>query len=148
VVPILAIVVFFNHLAPLFLPWDLSGRTLAQELRAAAIPPEQIYVTAMPRGQQFSLSFYLHQEIQSWDSGQPKAGYLLRHSQGCGHFVMPPWTCSSDPVELQKSGWFVYKVQRNDLVRNRDDGNALGGGSRGGRVLDRGGLDARGRQPR
>jgi len=147
VVPILAILLFFNHLAPLFLPWDPSGKTLAQDLRAAQIPPEQTYVTQMRRGQQFSLSFYLRQEIQSWNSDQPREGYLLRRSRYCGNFVSPLWSCSTNPLELQKSGWFVYKVLREDSVRNRDDGSALGS-SLGGRGLNRDGLDVRNRQPR
>jgi len=126
-VPILVLLLFFNHLAPMFLPWDPSGKTLAQELRAAQIPPEQTFVAAMRRGQQFSLSFYLHQEIQTWDQDHPKEGYLvLRSSGGCKHRVQPPWVCSTDPVELPSSGWFIYKVQREDLVSRRQDGRALG----------------------
>ena len=148
VVPILALVLFFNHLAPLFLPWDPSGKTIARELRAAHIPPEQTYVAAMPRGQQFSLSFYLNQEIQSWDSDQPKDGYLLRNSRGCSDFVKSPWNCSTGPLELQRSGWFVYKVQREDSVSSRQDGNTLGGDRLGGGRLNRDGLGVRNRQPR
>ena len=147
VLPILAILLFFNHLAPLFLPWDLSGKTIAQELRAARIPPEQTYVAAMRRGQQFSLSFYLNQEIQSWDSDQPKEGYLLLHTRDCGHFVKPPWACPTDPLELQASGLFVCRIQREDLVRNRADGSTLGGNHRSS-GLNRDGLDARDRHPR
>ena len=148
-VPILALLLFVNHLAPVFLPWDPSGKTIAQELRAAQIPPAQTYVAAMRRGQQFSLSFYLHQEIQSWDPDQPKAGYLLRNSKDCGNFVQPPWTCSTDPVELPGSGWFVYKVQREDSVSNRADGNTLGGSnSLRGSGVNRDGLAVRSRQPR
>ena len=147
VVPILAILLFFNHLAPLFLPRDPSGRTLARELRAAQIPPERIYVTAMRRGQQFSLSFYLRQEIQTWDKDQPREGYLLRRSRYCGDFVSPPWSCSTNPVELQKSGWFVYKVQCDDSVSNRADRGTLGDHHLEG-GLNRDGLDVRDRQPR
>ena len=147
VVPVLALLLFFNHLAPLFLRYDPSGKTIAQELRAAQIPPEQTFVTAMPRGQQFSLSFYLRNEIQSWDSDQPKEGYLLQSSKPCRFVVKPPWTCSTDPLELQTSGWFVYKVQREDSVSNGVDGSTLGGSSLGG-GLDRGGLDTRDRHPR
>jgi len=147
VVPILAIVLFFNHLAPMFLTWDPSGKTLAQELRAANIPPEQIYVAHMPRGQLFSLSFYLHQEIQTWDQNQSKEGYLLQSSKLCKLVVKPPWACSADPVELEKSGWFIYKIQREESVRSRRDGNSLWD-SRGGSGLNRNGLDARDRHPR
>ncbi len=148
VVPILALLLFFNHMAPLFLPWDPSGKTLAENLRAANIPPEQTYVAAMRRGQQFSLSFYLHQEIQTWDQNQPKEGYLLRNSRDCQHFVKPPWVCATDPVELQTSGWFVYKVQRSDSVSSRHDGSGLGGSGLGGSGLHWDGLEVRNRQPR
>lgn len=145
-VPILALLLFFSHLAPMFLPWDPSGKTLAQDLRAANIPVEQTYVAAMRRGQQFSLSFYLHQEIQSWNSGQPKDGYLLLSSRTCNYRVKSPWTCSIDPVVLQSSGWFVYKVQREGLVSRGQDGSALGDHSlRGG--LHRLGLDVGNGQP-
>jgi 4-amino-4-deoxy-L-arabinose transferase-like glycosyltransferase len=147
VVPILVLLLFFNHLAPLFLRYDPSGRTLAQELRAANIPPEQTYVAHMQRGQLFSLSFYLHQEIQTWDQNQPKEGYLLRNFRDCRHFVKPPWLCATDPLELQTSGWFVYKVQRDDSVSNRADGGTLGDHHLGG-GLYQDGLDARDRQPR
>ncbi len=147
VVPILALLLlFFSHMAPLFLPGDPSGKTIAQELRAAQIPPAQTYVTAMPRGQQFSLSFYLHQEIQTWDQNQPKEGYLLLPFKVRRFPVKSPWTCSADPVALEKSGWFVYKVQREDSVRNRDDGSALGS-SLGSHGPDRDGLAGRSGQP-
>ena len=148
VVPILAILLFFNHLAPLFLQGDPSGKTIAQELRAAQIPPAQTYVTAMPRGQQFSLSFYLHQEIQTWDQNQPKEGYLLLPFKARRFPVKSPWTCSTGPVELPASGWFVYKIQREDSVRNRADGSALGGNNLGGSRPNRDGLAGRSRQPR
>ena len=148
VIPVLILVSEFNALARPWLTPDPSGKTIAQELRAAQIPPAQTYVAAMPRGQQFSLSFYLHQEIQTWDPDQPKAGYLLRNSRGCGHFVKPPWTCSTHPLELQTSGWFVYKVQREDSVSRRQDGSTLGGNSLRGSGPNRDGLAVRGRQPR
>ncbi len=148
VVPILVLLLFFNQLTPLFLRWDPSGKTLGQELRAAKIPPEQIYVASMQRGQQFSLSFYLHREIQTWDQDQPKEGYLLRSWRDCKHLVKPPWTCSADPLRLQTSGWFVYKVQREDSVSRRQDGSTLGGDRLRGGGLNGDGLAIRGRQPR
>lgn len=149
VIPIFVLLLFFNHLAPLFMPWDPSGRTLAQEVRAVHIPPEQIYTSAMQRGQQFSLSFYLHVEIRTWDQDHPKEGYLImRGFNECDHLVKRPWTCSTDPLQLPKSGWFVYKVQREDSVRNRADGGTLGDHRLGGSGLNRDGLDARDRQPR
>ena len=147
VVPIFVLILLFNHLAPFFLRYDPSGRTIAQELQAAHIPPAQTYVIAMPRGQQFSLSFYLHQEIQSWNADQPKEGYLLRNSKDCGHLVKPPWSCAADPVALEKSGWFVYKVQREGSVRNRDDGSTLGGNSLRDSGLNWDGLAVRSGQP-
>jgi 4-amino-4-deoxy-L-arabinose transferase-like glycosyltransferase len=119
VIPILALLLFVNHLEPMFLPWDPSGKTLAQELRAANIPPEQTYVAAMRRGQQLSLSFYLHREIQSWDQDQPREGFLVLPSRTCTHRVRLPWTCSTGPIQLPSSLWFVYKIQREDSVSRR-----------------------------
>ncbi|MGA2299116.1 MAG: glycosyltransferase family 39 protein [Candidatus Acidiferrum sp.] len=148
VVPILAILLFFNHLAPLFLPWDPSGKTLAQDLRTAQIPPEQTYAAAMPRGQQFSLSFYLHQEIQTWDQNQPKEGYLLLPFKARRFPVKSQWTCSTDPVVLPASGWFAYKIQREDSVSRRHDGSGPDGSSPGGSGPNRNGLAVRSRQPR
>jgi 4-amino-4-deoxy-L-arabinose transferase-like glycosyltransferase len=148
VVPIFAILLFFNHLAPMFLPWDPSGKTLARELRAANIPPEQTYVAAMPRGQQFSLSFYLHQEIQTWDQNQPKEGYLLLPFKARRFPVKSQWTCSTDPVVLPASGWFAYKIQRDDSVSSRHDGSGPDGNSLGSGGLHRDGLAVRSWQPR
>ncbi len=145
VVPILALLLFFNQLTPLFLRWDPSGKTLAQELRAAKIPPEQIYVAHMPRGQQFSLSFYLNREIQTWDQDQPKEGYLLLPLKTHGFLLKPPWTCSTAPLQLQISGWFVYKVQREDSVSRWQDGSTLGGDNLRGGGLNGDGLAIRGR---
>jgi 4-amino-4-deoxy-L-arabinose transferase-like glycosyltransferase len=119
VLPILALLLFVNRLEPMFLPWDPSGKTLAQDLRASQIPPEQTYASTIRRGQLFSLSFYLHQEIQFWNPEQPKEGYLLLSSRTCKYRVKLPWTCSEHPVVLPTSGWFVYKVQRDDLVSHR-----------------------------
>src|SRR5208337_446139 len=148
VIPVLILVSGFNALARPWLTPDPSGKTLAQELRAAQIPPEQTYVTAMPRGQQFSLSFYLHKEIQTWDQNQPKEGYLLLPFKVRRFPVKSPWNCSTAPLQLPASGWFVYKVQREDSVSRRQDGSALGGNSLRGSGPNRDGLPGRSRQPR
>jgi len=37
----------------------------------------------------------------------------------------------NDPVELQTSGWFVYKVQRSDSVSSRHDAVDLAGAALG-----------------
>jgi 4-amino-4-deoxy-L-arabinose transferase-like glycosyltransferase len=147
VIPIFVLLLLFNHLMPLFMPWDPSAKTLAQELQALHIPPQQTYTFGMRRSLQYGLSFYLHQEIPTWDQEHPKEGYLIVSDfDDCNHLVKAPWICSNHPVLLPTKAWFVFEVLREDSVRNRDNGNALGSG-RGG-VLDGDGLDVGNGQPR
>jgi 4-amino-4-deoxy-L-arabinose transferase-like glycosyltransferase len=112
VLPVLLIVLMFHTFS---LPWllrDPSGKTLAAELSAKQIPPDRSFVAHMRRGQQFSLSFYLHQEIQDWSADKPKEGYLLLPYQGCTNEVRPPWNCIDPPTELV-GRWFLYRVDRD-----------------------------------
>lgn len=111
VLPVLLIVVLFHTFSSPWLRRDPSGKTLAAEIVVKHLPPGQIYALGMPRAQQFSLSFYLHQEVNEWSVGSPNAGYLLLRSKDCDRYVKPPWTCSSVPLELQRSGRYLYRVQ-------------------------------------
>lgn len=134
VLPVFLILLVFHTLSRPWLPWDPSGRTLACELVANQITQAQIYTGRMPRGQQLSLNFYLHSEVDDWSEDSPREGYLLLYRKDCQSYVKPPWTCVGEPVELRASGWFVYRVERSASV------DGLGGSGNGG---DRGG-----RQPR
>jgi len=124
VVPILLLAGTFQWVAMPWLRYDPSGKTLAREIQANQIPIDQLFVQPMPRGQQFSLNFYLHRETQNWNPDSPKAGYLLLSSKSCNARVRPPWTCAALPLELSSSGWFVYKVERGELAGGLNGGNA------------------------
>jgi 4-amino-4-deoxy-L-arabinose transferase-like glycosyltransferase len=125
VLPILLLVCWFNWIASPWLRYDPSGRTLSEEIQMNHIPADQLYAQSMRRGQQFSLSFYLHREIQTWDPQNPKEGYLLCNTKSCQ--VPEPWTCSTTPLQPGSSGWFTYRVERSDSA------SRLGGGASGGR---------------
>jgi 4-amino-4-deoxy-L-arabinose transferase-like glycosyltransferase len=111
VLPILLMLLMFHAVSHPWLRWDPSGRTLAKELEARQIPAEQIYVGSGTRGMQYSLSFYLHHEIQRWNEEDPKAGYVLFYSRrNCKSLAKSPWTCDSEPVYLEASGWWLHRV--------------------------------------
>jgi 4-amino-4-deoxy-L-arabinose transferase-like glycosyltransferase len=131
VVPVLLLVGMIHLVASPWLRYDPSGKTLATEIQDHRIPIDQLFVQPMQRGQQLSLNFYLHREIQNWDPDSPKDGYLLLSSKSCNSQVKPPWTCASVPLQLQSSGWLVYKVGRNELA------GGFGGGSAGGSLSSR-----------
>ena len=93
---------------------DPSGKTLSREIQALHIPPEQIYVVSMRRGQQFSLNFYLHHETSEWNPSAEKEGYLLLRGKNCDELVHPPLKCANDPLVPNPSGWFIYEVKREN----------------------------------
>jgi 4-amino-4-deoxy-L-arabinose transferase-like glycosyltransferase len=126
VLPVLLILGFFNRLEADFLPWDPSGKTLARELTEKQIPLDQLYIARLHRGQDYSLSFYLHREVKIWNEGD---GYLLIPSEYCGSLVSQPWVCSDKPVELASSGWFVHRVVRGDSAGGLGALGGNGGGS-------------------
>ena len=130
VLPVLVLLLMFHTLSHPWLRWDPSGKTLATELTAAQISPSQIYTASMGRGQQYSLSFYLHGEVQTWTPGEPKDGYLLTSSRNCNLLVKPPSVCANDPVQLTASGWFVYRVEQDDSVGGLSGLSGLDGGGR------------------
>ena len=110
VFPVLGLLLMFHAFSYPWLRWDPSGKTLAAELTAAQIPPSETYTASMKRGQQYSLSFYLHHEVQAWDPDQPKEGYLVLPVRSCNALVKLPAVCAGDPLELRNSGWFAYRV--------------------------------------
>jgi 4-amino-4-deoxy-L-arabinose transferase-like glycosyltransferase len=112
VVPILALLVFFPKLSSPWFHYDRSGKTLARELAEKQIPLDQLYITRMNRGQEYSLNFYTHHELQNWEKENPKSGYLLISSRACSFFVSSPFVCSEKPTETLPSGWSVYRVER------------------------------------
>jgi hypothetical protein len=110
-VPVLVLLAGFPRLRPRFLNSDPSGRTLAGEIIAQQIGLDQVYAANMRRGQHYSLNFYLHHEIQEWNAGDPKEGYLLLNAKNCRQEIPLPFTCSEE-IEPGPSGWFIYQVKR------------------------------------
>jgi len=138
IAPVLLQLCFFGSISSAFGVDDFySGRTIARDLGTNHIPPDQLFYAHMHRGQQYSLSFYLRKEIQQWDPASPKSGYLLVSSRSCGSLVTAPWVCSENPIQLESSGWFVYRVDRGDLM------SSLGGLDRGGTRFDSGNRQSR-----
>ena len=124
VVPILVLLLLLPRVVRSFVPADPSGKVLARELMANKIPMDQLQVAAMPRGQQFSLNFYLHREIPAWDPQSPRVGMLLKHSNRCDENLQLPWICINEPVPLSLSGWYVFPIDRLESTQGLGD---LGG---------------------
>ena len=112
VVPILTLLVFFPRISSPWFHYDPSGKTLARDFAEKQIPLDQLYIARMSRGQEYSLNFYTHRELQNWDRENPKSGYLLISSKACSVFVSSPFVCSEKPTEILPSGWLVYRVER------------------------------------
>jgi 4-amino-4-deoxy-L-arabinose transferase-like glycosyltransferase len=126
VLPVLVLAGSVPKLLPAIFPYDPSGKTLASEIISTQLPSDT-YVGPIPRGQYFSLNFYLHREMKEWDKTNPSEGYLLLRSKLCWLEVKPPWTCSINPIELPNSGWFVFRVEP------KNSAGGLGGSARGNR---------------
>jgi 4-amino-4-deoxy-L-arabinose transferase-like glycosyltransferase len=130
VLPVLLLAGYVPKLLPGFFPYDPSGKTLAAEIMSTHLPLD-MYVGAIPRGQYFGLNFYLHREIKEWNKTNSQEGYLLLRFRGCNSQVEPGWICSADPIELPKSGWFIFRVQPDSSL------GGLGGGNTGNKLSDR-----------
>lgn len=111
VIPVLALLLLFHQISYPWLRADPSGRAVAAQLRATHVPVEDLYVAFMKRGQQYSLSFYLHREIPAWNPDDAKPVHLLLPSRNCERVVKPPQTCAGAPLQLGSTGWFVYSVE-------------------------------------
>jgi hypothetical protein len=134
VIPLFAVLILFQALSSPWLRFDPSGKTLAHELTERQVPLEHFYIATMHRGQEFSLDFYLHRELETWDVARPKVGRLLLSTRACNLYVKSPWECTHDPLELGDSGWFVFNVVRQDSM---DGLTGLDWGSSGGNPNNR-----------
>jgi len=130
VLPVLVLAVLVPSLLPGLFRFDPSGKTLAGELTANQVS-SGLFVGPMNRGQYFGVNFYLHRELKNWEKENQQAGELLLRSNVCQSLVQAPWICSGDPVELPKSGFFVFRVRRSELA------GGLGGGNAGNKLGDR-----------
>src|SRR5208282_44918 len=66
VVPGLILVYLFPQVSAPWLRYDPSGKTIARELIDKQIPLDHLYIARMPRGQEYSLNFYLRREVAAW----------------------------------------------------------------------------------
>ena len=123
VAPVLLIVLVFRPLAGDFLARDPSGRYLAAEVEKLQATSDALragfYVARMTRGQQYSLSFYLHREVPDWESARPTDSLVIvpSPSVSCGALITPPWSCSGAPIELGSTGWSIYRVTKTDVPK-------------------------------
>ncbi|HEV2103411.1 MAG TPA: glycosyltransferase family 39 protein [Candidatus Acidoferrum sp.] len=129
VLPVLLLAVWLPKLLPAIFPYDPSGKTLAEETMSAHLSSD-LYVGPISRGEYFSLNFYLHRELKEWAKSSPQEGYLLLRSRACRSELEPGWKCTEEPVVLQKSGWFIFRVQPVPSL------GGLGGGNTGNKLGD------------
>jgi 4-amino-4-deoxy-L-arabinose transferase-like glycosyltransferase len=123
ILPVLLLAGYLPRLLPKFVPSDPSGKTLAEEALSAHLASD-LYVGPIPRGQYFSLNFYLHRETKEWDKKNPQQGHLLLRSKWCRFELEPGWKCSGEPVVLPRSGWFIYRIEPDSSLGGLCGGNA------------------------
>jgi 4-amino-4-deoxy-L-arabinose transferase-like glycosyltransferase len=115
-VPILVLVLMFPQISAPWLSYDHSGKTLARELVENRIPLDQLYISKMNRGQEYSLNFYVHRKLETWSKETPKDSYLIYVPVTPDHyenFRGLPWACSEQSkILLRVSGWHVCRLER------------------------------------
>ena len=112
VVPVLFVVLLADGLLSSYFRWDPSGRSLSEEIRRNGIPSEELRARAMSRGLRYSLSFYAHSEVAEWEAQHPREGYLLSGSRYCSGLLGSDLTCEEIPFNLEKTGFFLYRIER------------------------------------
>lgn len=110
VVPTLAAMLLAGKLLPRFFYRDPSGGSIARELQLQRIPASSLSVSGMNRAMQYSLSFYLHEEIKSWDPKSETGGYLLTSNKDCERVVGTQYFCEAQPFDSERTGRFLYLV--------------------------------------
>jgi hypothetical protein len=122
VVPILLAVSLTDGLLSSYFPWDPSGRSLSEEIRRNGIPSQELRAGVMSRGQRYSLSFYLHNEVTEWEPEHPREGYLLLGGKYCKGIMGSDLTCEEIPFNLEKTGFFLYRIERRSSSELRRSG--------------------------
>jgi len=123
VVPILLALSLTDVLLSSYFHWDPSGRTLSEEIRRIGIPSPELLVRGMSRGQRYSLNFYLHREVAEWDAEHPREGYLVLGAKYCRGVIESDLTCEEIPFNSQKTGFFLYRIERRSSSELRDRGH-------------------------
>jgi len=122
ILPILLAVSLTDALLSSYFRWDPSGRSISEEIRRIGIPSQELFVKVMSRGQRYSLSFYLHNEVTEWEAEHPREGYLLLGGKYCRGILASDLTCEEIPFNLEKTGFFLYRIERRSsggLPRSR-----------------------------
>jgi len=110
VLPVLAAAILSYFIAPSFLKFDPSGKTLARELQKQNIPADQLAVGWMSRGQHYSLNFYMHEEIKDWNQENSRKSYVLTDMRACRNLTPIPFACEPRPFDEQATGVYLYHV--------------------------------------
>lgn len=114
VVVVLLPLLFAGTLARGVIMWDMSGRTLAEELRLRSTPLDALSVRAMNRGQLYSLNFYLRREIPMIEQGELRDGIILLRSSSCEMLATDQWKTRELPFGSQRTGWFLCEVKQRE----------------------------------
>ena len=107
-------ILFAGPLAHGAIVWDMSGRTLANELRLRNTPLDALSVRSMNRGQLYSLDFYLRRELPTIVQGELKQGIMLLRSSSCEMLATDQWTTRELPFNSERTGWFLCEVERRE----------------------------------
>ena len=126
VVPILLATTVAYFIAPSFLKLDPSGKILAQQVQKEKIPLDELAVGWMSRGQRYSMSFYLHQEIKDWNLENSGKQYVLTDIRGCRNLNPIPFACEPMSFDEQATGVFLYHIVMRGSVQGLGPGD--GGG--------------------
>ncbi len=62
---------------------SMSSDWLARELRLDSIPVNRLRVFRVPRSSHYGLNYYLHQEVQDWETERVEDGYVLTDGNTC-----------------------------------------------------------------
>lgn len=112
VVPALLILAAFRPLASPWLTTDTSAKALAQSINYLHLPASQLFVLPAYRNLKYGLSFYLHEEVPSWDLNNPRPGLLLFHAGAtkldCENKLPLGWACSTEQIVFDSTGWMAY----------------------------------------
>jgi 4-amino-4-deoxy-L-arabinose transferase-like glycosyltransferase len=120
VVPMLIILAAFRPLAAPWLSTDTSAKALAQSLKPVqrGLPLSELFVLRTYRDLKYGLSFYLHEEVPSWDPSHPRPGLLLFHAGAtrldCENKLPRGWDCSAPPLVFGSTGWMAYQVRASN----------------------------------
>jgi len=116
VLPVLIAILVSDRFFPAFFYWDPSGKTIAAELQRANIPGSELTVKRMRRGQRYSLSFYLRQEIPEWDRDHPREGYVLAADRVLSGSSVSPFTYDEIAFDVEKTGFFLYRARQTSVA--------------------------------